>query len=154
MQAYPHHYVAAAHGAVVGMVSLQAPGLPAIETAAPPEFDGPGGVWSPESMLVAAVADCFILTFRSIARAAHFEWLGVECRVDGVLDRVSGVARFTRFSTSARLTVAPGSDGGKARTLLERAEKLCLISNSLSGERHLELEIVNADAWRPLPPPS
>lgn len=154
MQAYPHHYVAAAHGAVAGMVSLLAPGLPTIESAPPPEFDGPGGVWSPESMLVAAVADCFILTFRSIARAARFEWLGVECRVDGVLDRVSGVARFTRFSTSARLTVAPGSDGDKARTLLERAEKLCLISNSLSGERHLELEIVNADAWRPLPPPS
>ncbi len=154
MQAYPHRYVVAAHGADGGMVSLTAPGLPTLETAPPPEFDGPGGVWSPESMLVAAVADCFILTFRSVARAVRFDWLGVECRVEGVLDRVSGVSRFTRFSTVARLTVAPGADIDKARALLERAEKLCLISNSLSAERHLELEVVNADAWRPPQPAS
>ena len=144
MQAYPHRYVVAAQGASDGMVSLTAPGLPVLESAPPPEFDGPGGVWSPESLLVAAVADCFILTFRSVARAARFEWLGVECRVEGVLERVSGVTQFTRFSTHARLTVRPGTDRDKARALLERGEKLCLISNSLVGERHLELEVAEA----------
>ena len=144
MHPYPHRYVVAAQGAVDGMVSLTAPGSPTLETAPPPEFDGPGGVWSPESLLVAAVADCFILTFRSVARAVHFEWLGLECRVEGVLERISGITRFTRFSTTARLTVRPGTDRDKARTLLERAEKLCLISNSLAAERHLELEVVEA----------
>ena len=41
-------------------------------TSAPPEnFDGPGNLWSPETLLVAAVADCFALTFRAIAKASQ-----------------------------------------------------------------------------------
>lgn len=144
MQAYPHHYTVAARGAALGMVALSADALPTLETAPPPEFDGPGGVWSPESLLVASVADCFILTFRAIARAARFEWSQLECRVEGVLERVSGVPQFTRFTTHARLTAPSGADQAKARELLERAEKYCLISNSLRGERHLQVEIAES----------
>ena len=144
MQAYPHHYEIAARAEAAGTVVLSSSGLTALESAPPPEFDGPGGFWSPETLLVAAVADCFILTFRAIARPARFEWVDLECRVEGVLDRVSGVAQFTRFTTHARLTARPGTDRAKARDLLERAEKYCLISNSLRGERHVEIEIVEA----------
>jgi len=141
MQAYPHHYEASAQGAAAGLVEVTARALPPLPTAAPPEFDGPGGAWSPETLLVAALADCFILTFRGIARAAHFEWRTVRCRVEGVLDRVAGTAQFCRFTTRATLAVPPGANREKARELLERAEKLCLIGNSLRGERLLEIEI-------------
>ena len=50
------------------------PQLPDLETAPPPEFDGPGGLWSPENLLCAAVADCFILTFRAIASFSRLSW--------------------------------------------------------------------------------
>ncbi|HVC02165.1 MAG TPA: OsmC family protein [Steroidobacteraceae bacterium] len=142
MHPYPHRYEVGAQGTAAGLVAVTAAGLPALDTAAPPEFDGPGGVWSPECLLVAAIADCFILTFRSIARAGHFEWTRLHCEVQGVLERVSGVAQFTRFTSRARLAAPPGVDRDKARELLERAEKLCLVSNSLRGERLLEIEIV------------
>lgn len=118
--------------------------LPDIATTPPPEFDGPGGFWSPENLLCAAVADCFILTFRSLARAARFDWLQLDCRVEGTLERTEGIARFTRFATAAVLTVAAGSDHDKARRLLERAEHGCLISNSLQGTRTIETEVVSA----------
>lgn len=144
MKAYPHHYTVAARGAPDGLVPLSAAGLPQIDSAPPPEFDGPGGVWSPENLLVASLADCFILTFRSIARIARFEWNELSCTVEGVLDRVSGVTYFCRFTTRATLRVAAGANHEKARELLERAEKLCLISNSLRGERVLELEVLAA----------
>jgi organic hydroperoxide reductase OsmC/OhrA len=36
-----------------------------------------------------------------------------------------------------------GSDSAKARELLQRAEKGCLVANSLRGERHLETEIID-----------
>ncbi len=118
--------------------------LPTLETAAPPEFDGPGGVWSPETLLCASVADCFILTFRAVARAARFEWQRLECRVEGVLERVERVSQFTRYTTIARLTIPSGADVAKARVLLEQAEHGCLISNSLRGSRTLDSEVVAA----------
>ncbi len=80
-------------------------GLAALPVAPPIQFDGPGNVWSPETMLTAAVADCLILTFRSISRASGLEWQKLECKTESVLERVDGVSRFTRFITYATLTL-------------------------------------------------
>jgi organic hydroperoxide reductase OsmC/OhrA len=142
MQPYPHQYRASAVGNPTGAVTVTSPQLPDIETAPPPEFGGPGGVWSPESLLCAAVADCFILTFRAVSRAAKFEWLSLECRVEGTLERIDGKSQFTKFKTIAALGVATGSDVAKARSLLERAEHGCLVANSLLGARTLESDVV------------
>ncbi len=87
MQAYPHHYLATATGRNQGNVIVSGEGLPDLDTASPPQFGGPEGVWSPETMLSATVANCFILSFRAIARASKFEWTSLECKVDGVLER-------------------------------------------------------------------
>lgn len=141
MHPYPHVYRASATGASSGMVTVASQALPDIVTAAPPEFDGPGGVWSPETLLCAAIADCFILTFRSVSRAAQFAWLELDYRVEGTLERVESQARFTRYACFAKLSVPTGSDTAKARALLERAERSCLVSNSLSGTRTLETDV-------------
>lgn len=142
MHPYPHVYHVAATGSATGSVFVTSPELPDLTTAPPPQFDGPGGQWSPETLLCAAVADCFVLTFRSFARAAHFDWIQLRCHVDGTLERADGGARFTRFASVAVLTVTPGSDQEKARVLLERAERGCLVSNSLQGTRSLEVQII------------
>jgi hypothetical protein len=91
-----------------------------------------------------AIANCFILTFRGVSRAAHFAWEKLEARVDGTLERISGVTQFTRYTTRATLTVTSGTDPAKARELLERAEKVCLVANSLRGERILEVQLREA----------
>ena len=138
MHPYPHTYFASAVAATAGPVAVDSPQLPRLDSASPPEFDGPGGMWSPETLLCASLADCFILTFRAVSRAAHLEWLNLECRVQGVLERVERVPQFTSFATIAKLVVPIGVDVDKARELLERAERGCLIANSLRGSRTLE----------------
>jgi organic hydroperoxide reductase OsmC/OhrA len=145
MHPYPHTYVASAAAGNAGPVSVTSPQLPTLETAPPPEFDGPGGVWSPETLLCASIADCFILTFRAVSRAARFEWLRLECRVEGVLERVDRNSQFTRYTTFAKLTAPAGTDVAKAREFLERAEHGCLIANSLRGSRVLEAQIALAE---------
>ena len=142
MHPYPHFYKVSAGGSAEGDVTLAAAGLPDLRSQAPPEFGGPPGYWSPETLLAAAVADCFVLSFRAIARASKLEWKSVSAEVDCVLDRVQGVAHFTRVTTRARLVVPAGTDATRARHLLDKAEKVCLISNSLKAERHLEAEVV------------
>jgi len=146
MHPYPHLYSVTATGTGTASIAVTSPGLPTLETAPPPEFDGPGGLWSPETLLCAAVADCFILTFRAVSRAARLEWSKLECHVDGTLERVDGVSRFTRFATRAELTVPAGADVEKARALLDKAEHGCLISNSLAGTRSLEARVTVAGA--------
>jgi organic hydroperoxide reductase OsmC/OhrA len=143
---YPHTYEATASAEPAGSVSVASPRLEPLRTAPPAQFGGPGSLWSPETLLVASIANCFVLTLRALTRAAGFPWLGVECRVEGVLERVEGVTRFSRFLTYARLTVPTGSDEAAAQRFLERAEHGCLIANSLRGTHRLEATIVVAEA--------
>ena len=145
MHPYPHTYRASASSDRTGVVAVTSPQLPTLATAAPPQFDGPAGVWSPETLLCASLADCFVLTFRAVARAANLDWLHLECRVEGVLERVAQRSEFTRYTTIATLTVLAGVDSAQAHQLLERAEKGCLIANSVRGERVLKAEIISAN---------
>ena len=144
MHPYPHRYTVESTAASSGDVTLTSTGLPALASAPPPEFDGPGGRWSPEHLLVAAVADCLVLSFRGVARANKFEWHSLDCSVEGTLNKVEGRTRFTHMVARATLRVPAGTDEAKAKQLLERAEHVCLVSNSLVSERSIESTIVFA----------
>jgi peroxiredoxin-like protein len=143
MHPYPHHYTVHARAEATGDVDLDADRLPTLKTAPPVEFDGPGDRWSPETLLCAAVADCFVLSFRAVARASKLEWQAVEATVEGKLDRVEGKSRFTEIVVRATLRVPAGTDHQRAEKLMEKAEQVCLISNSLLAERRLEPTVVD-----------
>lgn len=142
MHPFPHRYDAAAAASPDGVVLVTGPGLPAVETAAPAEFDGPGDRWSPETMLVGSVATCFVLTFRAVSRAAGLRWDSLTCSVAGTLDRVDRVTQFTAFRVEATLAVPAGTDVEQAQRALARAEQGCLITNSLKAATHLEAKVL------------
>lgn len=141
MQDLPHRYSAAARAAAEGDVAVDSPGLPSLVSAPPAQYGGPGDRWAPETLLVAAVADCFILTFRAIARASKLPWISVECEVEGTLDRIERVTQFTEFRVRAALRVPPETDEARAQRLLARAEQGCLITNSLKAKSHLSATV-------------
>ena len=142
MQELPHRYVVTAVGSAGGDVGLHSPGVPALATSAPAEFGGPGDRWSPETLLVGAVADCFILTFRAVARAMKLSWDSLSCDVEGTLDRVDRATQFTAFAVRATLTVAPGTDIELAHRALEKAERNCLITSSLKAAVRLDTKVL------------
>jgi peroxiredoxin-like protein len=141
MQPFPHRYEVEAGATVDGDVTLESNRLPTLKSASPAEFGGPGDRWSPETLVVAAVADCFVLTFRAIAGMSQLAWTSLTCEAVGTLDRVERVARFTEVTVRARLEIPDGTDEAKARRLLEKAEQSCLISNSLKASVHLEADV-------------
>jgi len=143
MEPFPHHYPVTASACSDSNVRLTTPGTAAIRSAGPLQFGGPGDLWSPEALLCAAVADCYVLSFRAIARAARFDWSRLDCDVDGTLDKVDGVTRFTTFAVRATLTVPAGADRTKAGKLLTKAKTSCLITNSLNADSHLETCIID-----------
>lgn len=150
MQAFPHSYSVAAAGAQKGSVSLTAEGLPRLMSAAPAEFDGPGDQWSPESLLCAAVASCFVLSFRAIARASGLKWTRLECEVEGTLERSAGVTRFTKIVTRAVLAVPESVVTSICEKVLHKAEESCLVANSLNCGRELQMEIARVARLEPV----
>jgi organic hydroperoxide reductase OsmC/OhrA len=141
MHPFPHHYSITTTAVPAGAIVLSSEGIPDLSTATPPEFDGPGGQWSPETMLVGAVADCFALTFRGIARASRFPWITLKCDVVGTLERPEGVTRFTEFRIHAQLTIPEDASVEQARRILTRAEETCLITRSLNAPAHLVIHV-------------
>lgn len=141
MQTFPHHYCVSSTGSADGEVLTSSGDLPILNVTAPPLFDGPPGHWSPETLLLAAVSTCFVLSFRSVARASRLGWKSLSCSVEGVLDREKGMTRFTRLILSPVLVVGDGEEREKAERCLKKAEQVCLITNSLSAETSLKATV-------------
>jgi len=142
MQSLPHHYYVSATSTEQSVIKIQSRGLETINSAAPAQFGGPGNLWSPETLLVAAAADCFALTFRAMAKASQLNWTSLVCNAVGTLDRAEGVTRFTAIDLNVQLTVPREIDHEKARAVLEKAERGCLIGNSLKFAPALHAEIM------------
>lgn len=141
MEPFPHHYSVSVGAGAEGDVTLAGPRLSDLRSAPPAEFGGPGDRWSPETLLVAAVADCFVLTFRAIAAASRLPWVSLACEGQGTVERPERVTQFTGFALRARLRVPEGVDREQAHRALERAERTCLVTNSLKAGVRLEVEV-------------
>ncbi len=144
MKPMPHTYTAQLSGGPEGYAAISVAGIPELRTAAPADFDGPGDAWSPEHLLIAAVETCFLFTLRAVARASNLEFTTLQLSGEGTLDRKDGMTRFTEIVLRPRLTLRVGGDRDKELRVLEKSEKACLISASLSTPIRLEPEIVPA----------
>jgi organic hydroperoxide reductase OsmC/OhrA len=148
MKPFPHRYSARLTGGPVADAELSAGGAPALRTAPPPQFDGPGDAWSPEELFLAAVESCFLFTLRAVARWAKLEFVNLRLDAEGVVDRQDRVTRFTEIVLRAVLTVPAGTDRHAALATLERTKAACLVSASISTP--IRLEAVIHDAAAPL----
>lgn len=117
-----------------------------INFSSPPEFQGDPGLWTPEHLLVAAVATCFVATFRAMAEISHFQIVRLEVEAEGVLEKQEGGFRFTRIVVRPHLTIADAADQERAQRLLEKAERACLVSRSLSSRTEMQAKVETAAA--------
>ena len=141
MHSFPHNYKVSAQASSEGDVVLSADSLTDIVSQPPVEFDGPGDRWSPESLLMAAIADCFTLSFRAIAAASKMPFTDLSVNVEGELSMVERKMLFTDVQIAANLTVPSDVDASKAERLLTMAEQACLVTNSLNVECHLTASV-------------
>jgi organic hydroperoxide reductase OsmC/OhrA len=142
MKPLPHSYDVHLSGGPAGYAAVSSAGLPELRSAPPLDYEGPGDAWSPEHLLLAAVQTCFLFTLRAVARASKVEFRTLQLDAHGVVDRREGVTRFTEIVLRPRLTVGPGVDRARAAWVLEKSEKTCLVSASLSTPIRLEPQIV------------
>jgi peroxiredoxin-like protein len=138
----PYFYQAEIEWTGDGRGELRSPTLPDIRVAAPPEFKGHENVWTPEHLFVAAVNSCFMTTFLSIAEMSKLDFMSFKADAVGRLEKVEGQGyMMTEVTVRPQLVIRRAQDADRARRILEKAEKHCLISNSVKSVVRMEPEI-------------
>lgn len=103
-----------------------------LHVATPPEFpNGIAGVWSPETLLLSAVAGCYVNTFLALANKFDFKTSALACEAVGTVAVVEGKYAFTNIRLYPTLTLSEEQDEVVALNILEKAHRYCLVSNTL-----------------------
>ncbi len=113
-------------------------GKPEVQVATPPEFKGHEDIWSPEDLFVASANVCLMTTFLAVAERAGLAFSAYESTAEGRLELVDGKFQFTAITIRPAITLKSGDDAAKAKELIEKAERNCLISNSMKATVALE----------------
>lgn len=121
---------------------LRSPMLPELRVEAPPEFKGHDGVWTPEHLFVAAVNSCFMTTFLAIAENSKLGFVSFTADARGKLEKLDRQGFImTEVVLRPKLLISHARDAERASRILEKAEKHCLISNSIKTETRLQSEV-------------
>ena len=115
---------------------------PTIEASGAPQYKGDATKLNPEELFVASLASCQMLTYLALAGRAGIDVLAYEDNAKGTLTIADKKMRVTEVALKPRITIAPGGDEAKARSLVEAAHDGCFIANSVSCAVHAEAEIV------------
>src|SRR5208282_3695446 len=127
----------------------------AIHFTSPPALGGLEGRWTPEDLLLCAIASCYTTTFRTLAEYSKFEYTDLQVEADGVISKGATGYSFGEVSIHANLTISQEDDRAQSIKLLHKAKELCLVSRALSVEQKFEPRVQvgepRVEASRPLP---
>jgi organic hydroperoxide reductase OsmC/OhrA len=125
-----------------GIVRVVGGDKPALEVATPVEFrNGIPGYWTPEDLLVAATASCYVLTFTSLAKKRGVAVEGLDVTGSGHVTRRAD-QRFGFVLIELRVSVqVDASDEEAAREIAQAAHGACIVGRALGVPVELELDI-------------
>ncbi|WP_339916647.1 OsmC family protein [Yeosuana marina] len=113
-----------------------------IEVATPPDFDkGIPNIWSPEHLFTAAVSSCLMTTFLAISEYSKFEFISFKCGSKGILEKIDGKFVMSEVLLFPEVFISDEDQKDKALRILEKSEKACLISNSITSKITMEPKI-------------
>ena len=103
------------------------------------ELGGLQGRWTPEQLLLCALAGCFTTTFHDVARGAKFDYTDLEVEIEGSVRRSRAAGcNFNEILIRPRLTVASDEQREVGLSLLRRAKSVCLISRAITIPQTME----------------
>ena len=125
--------------------TVTAPGPPELPGSADPTFHGDRGRWNPEQLLLAALAQCHMLSYLHVCVTAGVVVTDYVDRATGSMrTEADGSGRFTEVVLHPEVVVADGDMMDAAMRAHRRASELCFIANSVNFPVRHE-PIVRAD---------
>jgi len=106
----------------------------AIDFAAPPRFGGEEGRWTPEDLLLGAIASCYTTTFCALAEYSKLNYLDLAVEVQGSLRKADRGYSLGEIAICPRLTIVDGEEQQRALRILQKAAAACLVSRLLAVE--------------------
>jgi organic hydroperoxide reductase OsmC/OhrA len=117
-------------------------GKPPIPGSSDPAFRGDPSRWNPEELLVASLSACHKLSYLHLCAVAGIVVVGYIDHAEGVMKETEdGSGSFESVTLHPQVTVAVGSDTGKARELHDAAHAKCFIARSVNFPVQHESEI-------------
>jgi peroxiredoxin-like protein len=110
----------------------------AIHFTAPPEFGGLEGRWTPEDLLLCAVASCYTTTFRALADYSRLQYSDLAVEVQGTIRKADSGYEFCEIVIRPTLRISVEQEQTRAFRLLQKAKTVCLVSRALSIEQKFE----------------
>ena len=95
------------------------------------EFGGLEGRWTPEELLLAALAGCFTTTLRAIAGNVQFDFTDLQVAASGTVRKAASGYSFSEIVLRPTMKIAELSERERALDLLEKTERLCLVARAL-----------------------
>ena len=124
---------------------VSAAGKHPLEGSADKPFRGDPTRWNPEELLLAALAQCHLLSYLHVAVTVGVVVTAYEDDARGTMvEDGKGAGAFTEVILRPRVTVADASMVDAARAAHARANELCFIANSVNFPVRHEPEIVVA----------
>ena len=116
--------------------------LDPINMAIPVEVNGPGKAYSPEDLFGLAVLNCIIAVYKNICEKNSLNFKKIEGKLIVKMDKVEGNSQVLLTHLEITFNITGASDKEKARELLERAMKMCPVSNSIKSGKtcHITVE--------------
>jgi organic hydroperoxide reductase OsmC/OhrA len=103
------------------------------------ELGGLQGRWTPEQLLLCALAGCFTTTFHEVARAAKFDFTDLEVEIEGSVRRNRNTgSNFNEILIRPRLTVQSEAQREEGLNLLRKTKAVCMISRAITVPQTLE----------------
>lgn len=110
----------------------------AIHFSSPPAFGGLEGRWTPEDLLLGALASCYTTTFRTLADYSKFEYTDLEVEAEGVIRKAETGYSFGEVVIRSNLTIPREVEQERAIKLLHKTKDLCLVSRALAVQPTFE----------------
>lgn len=123
-------------------VRLEAEGKPGLDASADSAFRGDRAKWNPEELLVAALAECHLLSYLHVATQHGVVVTAYADSAVGTMAQVGQGGHFTRVLLRPRVTITDPAQVDLARDLHQEAHDLCFIASSVNFPVDAEPEIV------------
>jgi organic hydroperoxide reductase OsmC/OhrA len=117
------------------------PQLPSLKVAIPPEFEGPGGGFSPEDFFILATANCFAATFKVMAEKSNLNFEKLHIAGVSTVDRDSAGRPWIQ-KLFFKVKVTGSSDRERMERILNKASQSCIILHSVKSELGFEFEVL------------
>ncbi|MBC7714150.1 MAG: OsmC family protein [Rhizobacter sp.] len=112
-----------------------------IDMAIPPEFEGPGGTYSPEDLYALALMNCYFATFKYIAEKSRLIYDSIHGSATLYVEKGQEKSLWMDH-VEIKISLSGSTQPDRALAILEKTKSQCMIINSVktavSFEFHVE----------------